>query len=84
VLAEFEATRDDAVLISTYVGQGYDGKHCDFCIIVKMPFPPLGDIRTLKKMEANDEWYKSETAGALVQMCGRVVRAADDTGIRVL
>jgi Rad3-related DNA helicase len=81
VLAEFEATRDDAVLISTYVGQGYDGKHCDFCIIVKMPFPPLGDIRTLKKMEANDEWYKSETAGALVQMCGRVVRAADDTGI---
>jgi superfamily II DNA or RNA helicase len=29
VLAEFEATRDDAVLISTYVGQGYDGKHCD-------------------------------------------------------
>ena len=81
VLAEFEATRDDAVLISTYVGQGYDGKHCDFCIIVKMPFPPLGDIRTRKKMEANDEWYKSETAGALVQMCGRVVRSADDTGI---
>ena len=84
LLAEFEATRDDAVLISTYVGQGYDGKHCDFCIIVKMPFPPLGDIRTLKKMEANDEWYKSETAGALVQMCGRVVRAADDTGINYI
>jgi Rad3-related DNA helicase len=46
-----------------------------------MPFPPLGDIRTLKKMEANEEWYKSETAGALVQMCGRVVRSNTDTGI---
>ncbi len=81
VLSEFEITPDPAVLISTYIGQGYDGKHCDFAILIKMPFPPLGDIRTLKKMEANEEWYKSETAGALVQMCGRVVRSKTDTGI---
>lgn len=81
VLEEFEVCPDPAVLLSTYVNQGYDGKHCGFAIIVKIPFPPLGDVRTVKKMERDEEWYKSETAGSLIQMCGRVVRSVEDTGI---
>ena len=81
VLAEFEICPDPAVLLSTYVNQGYDGKHCGFAIIVKIPFPPLGDVRTVKKMERDEDWYKAETAGSLIQMCGRVVRSVDDTGI---
>jgi Rad3-related DNA helicase len=81
VLAEFEVCPDPAVLLSTYVNQGYDGKHCGFAIIVKIPFPPLGDVRTVKKMERDEDWYKAETAGSLIQMCGRVVRSVEDTGI---
>lgn len=81
VLEEFEVCPDPAVLLSTYVNQGYDGKHCGFAIIVKIPFPPLGDVRTVKKMERDEEWYKAETAGSLIQMCGRVVRSVEDTGI---
>ena len=34
VLSDFEVTPDPAVLISTYVVQGYDGKHCDFAILL--------------------------------------------------
>ena len=81
VLEEVEVTPTPDVLMSTYTNQGYDGKHCGFAIICKLPFPPLGDVRTAKKMKKDSEWYKSETAGALVQMCGRVVRSSDDTGI---
>ena len=81
VLEEFEISPTPDVLMSTYTNQGYDGKHCGFAIICKLPFPPLGDVRTAKKMKKDAEWYKSETAGALVQMCGRVVRSKDDSGI---
>ncbi len=82
VFADFNA--DDGgndVLISTYANQGYDGKVCGFSIIVKLPFPALGDTRTRMKMKANDDWYKSETAAYLMQMMGRIVRSQTDTGV---
>ena len=52
----------------------------DFCIVVKIPFPALGDVRTAKKMKANPDWYKMQTAIELTQMLGRVVRSNTDVG----
>lgn len=80
VFEDFNATQSNKVLISTYANQGYDGKSVDFCIVVKVPFPALGDVRTAKKMKANPDWYKMQTAIELTQMLGRVVRSKTDVG----
>lgn len=66
------------VIMSTYLNQGFDGKEAAFCIIVKLPYLSLGDIRTAKKMLANPAWYSQQTGIALAQMCGRAVRSQID------
>ena len=63
----------------TYLNQGFDGKEAGFCIVVKLPYLSLGDIRTLKKMQANPSWYSQQTGIALAQMCGRAVRSRTDS-----
>jgi len=80
VFTNFDNSQSNKVLISTYANQGYDGKSVDFCIIVKIPFPAMGDVRTAIKMKENPSWYKLQTANQLTQMLGRVVRSAEDTG----
>jgi len=67
------------VILSTYLNQGFDGKEAGFCIVVKLPYLSLGDIRTLKKMKANSAWYSQQTGIALAQMCGRAVRSRTDS-----
>ena len=67
------------VIMSTYLNQGFDGKEAGFCIVVKLPYLSLGDIRTLKKMKANAAWYSQQTGIALAQMCGRAVRSRTDS-----
>ena len=68
------------VIMSTYLNQGFDGKEAAFCIVVKLPYLSLGDIRTAKKMKANPEWYVQQTGIELAQMCGRAVRSRTDKG----
>ena len=80
VFSSFDSGVSNQVLISTYANQGYDGKSVDFCIIVKVPFPAMGDVRTAIKMKENPGWYRMMTANELTQMLGRVVRSATDTG----
>ena len=80
VFEDFNVSHNNKVLMSTYANQGYDGKSVDFCIVVKIPFPALGDVRTAKKMKANPDWYKMQTAIELTQMLGRVVRSNTDVG----
>lgn len=80
VFEEFDESTSNEVLMSTYANQGYDGVSVDFCIIVKLPFPALGDVRTAKKMKANPDWYKMQTAIELTQMLGRIVRSKTDKG----
>ncbi len=66
------------VIMSTYLNQGFDGKEANFCIVVKLPYLSLGDVRTAKKMRANPEWYSQQTGISLAQMCGRAVRSRTD------
>jgi len=80
VFSAFDSGVSNQVLISTYANQGYDGKSVDFCIIVKVPFPAMGDVRTAIKMKENPGWYRMMTANELTQMLGRVVRSPTDTG----
>lgn len=80
VFADFDSSVGNDVLISTYANQGYDGKTVDFCIIIKIPFPAIGDVRTAIKMKKNPGWYRMMTANELTQMLGRVVRSPRDVG----
>jgi len=80
VFTDFDSSVGNDVLISTYANQGYDGKTVDFCIIVKIPFPAIGDVRTAIKMKKNPGWYRMMTANELTQMLGRVVRSPEDIG----
>lgn len=79
-IERFKDTKDDSILMSTYANQGFDGRLVDFCIVIKVPFPALGDVRTAKKTKDNPQWYKMETAVELSQMCGRIVRGKTDIG----
>ena len=64
--------------MSTYLNQGFDGKEAAYCIVVKLPYLSLGDVRTAKKMKATPAWYSQQTGIALAQMCGRAVRSRTD------
>jgi len=73
-------TSRGGVIMSTYLNQGFDGKEAAFCIVVKLPYLSLGDVRTANKMKANPDWYVQQTGIELAQMCGRAVRSRTDRG----
>jgi Rad3-related DNA helicase len=80
VFDNFDKSDGNQILLSTYANQGYDGGSVGFCVIPKVPFPSLGDVRIVKKMRANPNWYKLQTGVMLTQMFGRIVRSPKDTG----
>ena len=80
VFREFEAEKNNDILISTYANQGFDGKMIAFTVIPKVPFGPLGDIQVKTKAENDPKWYQLMTAIELAQMCGRSVRHEKDKG----
>jgi Rad3-related DNA helicase len=80
VFEGFDKSDGNQILLSTYANQGYDGGTVGFCIIPKVPFPSLGDVRIVKKMKANPDWYKLQTGVMLTQMLGRIVRSPKDKG----
>jgi Rad3-related DNA helicase len=80
VFDNFDKSTGNQILLSTYANQGYDGGTVGFCVIPKVPFPSLGDVRIVKKMKANPDWYKLQTGVMLTQMLGRIVRSPKDKG----
>ena len=81
VLERFK--REGGVLIGPSLDRGVDlpGDLCRVQVIVKIPFPNLGDKVVSTRMRAGGgggRWYATETARTLVQMTGRGVRGKDD------
>lgn len=70
------------VLIGPSLDRGVDlpGDLCRVQIIVKVPYPNLGDRRVGERMrgEGGQRWYATETARTMVQMTGRGVRSSED------
>lgn len=83
VIKAFMDYPNPAVLISPSITEGLDLKYDlgRFGIIVKTPYPYLGDQWVKARMELSGEWYQRQTIIQVMQACGRIVRAADDTGI---
>ncbi len=86
VVAKFKSTPIPSVLLSPSVSTGYDfpGDDCGFAIIVKVPFPNLGDPILRARMQEERARGKEAllnyiTMQELIQAMGRGMRSADDT-----
>jgi len=68
------------VLLSPSLTEGIDlvDELSRFQIIVKVPYPYLGDNYVKEKMERVEGWYAWETAKTIIQAYGRSIRNEDD------
>jgi len=83
VVAEHTAARFGTVLLSPSMTEGVDlhGDLARFAIIVKMPYPYLGDpvVRVRKAVYPN--YYNWQTLLTVVQAYGRAVRSTEDKAV---
>jgi Rad3-related DNA helicase len=52
-----------------------------FQIIMKIPYPYLGDPLIKKRMNKWEGWYSLQTAKLIVQSSGRSIRSNDDAAV---
>lgn len=71
---------ESTVLVSPSLTHGIDLKDdlARFCIVVKMPYLPMGDKRIKKLFDRDKNWYTNTMLNNLVQMCGRTTRSRKD------
>jgi Rad3-related DNA helicase len=80
VLQQHIASPNPTVLVSPSMKEGIDlyDELARFCVIVKLPYPSLGDKQIKKRMEKDSRWYRWQTALAIVQASGRGIRHEED------
>ena len=68
------------VLVSPSLSYGVDLRDelARFCIIVKLPYLPLGNKRVKRLFDKDKQWYQNQMLNTLVQMCGRATRSKQD------
>ncbi len=69
------------VFVSVAFNEGQDWKYdiCDAQILLKVPFPDLGDKRVRRRLDlGNRQWYENQTLTDVMQAYGRAIRAEDD------
>jgi Rad3-related DNA helicase len=71
------------VLLSVNMGEGIDLRDdaARFQIIVKCPYPFLGDPWTKLHFDRSKAWYENQTIIQIMQMCGRIIRSKEDWGV---
>lgn len=76
ILYEHRGSSDATVLVSPSLVFGVDlpDDLCRFQIIVKLPYPSLGDKRISTLAKEDPSWYESKMFTKLIQMCGRGTR----------
>ncbi len=69
------------VFVSVAFNEGQDWKYdiCDAQILLKVPFPYLGDKRVKRRLElGHRQWYDNQAMLEVIQAYGRAIRAEDD------
>lgn len=73
------------VLVGPSLDRGVDlpGDACRVQVLVKVPFPSLGDKQIARRVwtKGGQAWYTVETIRTLVQMTGRAVRSETDYAV---
>ena len=72
--------RTDSILVGPSLSEGIDlpDDGCRFIIIIKVPYPSLGNTLVKEKMKLFPEWYKSKTSNMIIQGIGRGNRNETD------
>ena len=75
-----DPTFTNGVLVSPSLTEGLDlsedlGR---FAIVVKAPFPSLGDPYISSRSQLEPVWYDTNTIRTIIQACGRTVRSPTD------
>lgn len=78
-----KATTTPTVLVSPSMTHGVDlkGHLGEFQIVMKAPYPSLGDPRISRKFKEDKEWYQDKMLSTLIQACGRCNRSNEDISI---
>ena len=69
------------VFVSVAFSEGQDWKYdiCDAQILLKVPFPDLGDKRIRRRLDLGyRQWYYLQSMLGVIQAYGRAIRAEDD------
>jgi Rad3-related DNA helicase len=71
---------DNTILVGPTLNEGIDlpGDECRFIIIMKVPYPSLGDRYVKEKIKYYPLWYNSTTSNEIIQGIGRGVRFDGD------
>lgn len=79
---EHTSSSKPTVLISPSISEGFDfaDNAARWQLIIKCPYPHLGDQQVLAKKDRDPEWYVQQAVSAIVQSCGRIVRSEQDWG----
>lgn len=76
--------RDDTIFVAVAMSEGLDlaGDLARWQVIVKAPFPNLGDAWVMRRRDAADgrSWYTEQTIVDILQACGRIMRSKEDHG----
>ena len=74
-------SKEPTVILSPSMSEGVDLKDdlSRFQVLVKIPYPYLGDPLVKKRMNKWSGWYSLQTAKKIVQAVGRSVRSYDDS-----
>jgi Rad3-related DNA helicase len=82
-MLEVHAEKEGSVIVASGLKEGLDlfGDLSRLQIIVKVPYPSLGDKRVKRRLEIDKGWYGYQTALSFVQSIGRSVRSEDDTAV---
>lgn len=83
-LEYFKQSKDPLVMLSPSMDRGVDLPNiygCNVIIIMKCPYPSLGDPQISKRLYASKDgpiWYAYHTITTIVQMAGRTTRSETD------
>lgn len=80
ILNEHMTTNRPTVLASPSMNFGVDlkGDAARFCIVVKLPWLDLGDMRISAMNNLVPGWYEQKMLTTLIQQCGRCTRDKND------
>jgi len=80
LLEEHKMSKDPTILLSPSMSEGVDLKDdlSRLQIILKTPYPYLGDPVVVQRMKLYENFYAMQTAQALIQMYGRSIRSEED------
>ena len=85
-LEEFYETKEPKIFMSPICQEGVDfkGDRARFQMILRVPYPSIGDKFIKSMMQDNFSWYNRRALIVFGQQIGRINRSDEDHGVTIL